>query len=187
MRVVRHQGVTLVELLVGITILVALSVFVAPSFKSIMLNRTVVAMKDNMISALRFAQSQASKSNYPVVLCATADFSACSTSTDDWKKIGWMVYERKAATIAATDILRVYQAPKVDVTGFTFSLVRMIGSVSTPAFALEFASGGLPAIGHANASVRVCNMKSRDLYTVSVRPSGIIEENVSIATGGCPV
>ena len=186
MRAIRHQGVTLIEMLIGITIFTIVSALAVPSFRNIMLSRTVVTVKDSVISALRFAQSQASKSNFPIVLCATADFSTCSTSANDWKQ-GWMIYEKRAVAIAAADILRVYQAPKVDVGGFAFSLVRMIGGVSTPAFALEFASGGLPAIGHANASVRVCNMKSRDLYTVSVRPSGIIEESLSIASSGCPV
>jgi hypothetical protein len=88
--------------------------------------------------------------------------------------------------IGKTDILRVYQTPTVNPNNFTVSLLRTISGVPTVDFVLEFASGGLPAIGYVNASVRICNKKSRDLYTVSVRPSGVIEENISIATSGCP-
>ena len=187
MMLMRNHGVTLIELLIGIAMLVTVSTFAIPAFHSLLLNRKVMNMKDSIVSALRFSQSQASKSSYPIALCATADFISCSTNTDDWKK-GWVIYERKGAAgagVASTnDILQVYQVPNVEIADFTFSLQKPAG---TAVLGLEFSSGGLPAVGVANSVFSVCNKKSKSLFTIVVSPAGVIGETSSVATAGCPI
>ena len=67
----RHQGFTLVELLVTIIVSGILLAIAIPSFINLMDKRRLVGAADNLLADMRFAQSEAVKTNVPVVITFT--------------------------------------------------------------------------------------------------------------------
>lgn len=89
----RAAGFTLVELMIGVTILGILAAYAAPSFKELMESQRIKSASFDLIAALTLARSEAIKQNGAVTLTPT------SASTE-WAS-GWTTTGPDAATIAA--------------------------------------------------------------------------------------
>ena len=82
-----QRGFTLVEMLVGISVLALLLALGAPSFATYMQNRQIRAMSDSILSGMQLARAEAVRRNSPVrfELTTTLDAScALSTSGGNW-------------------------------------------------------------------------------------------------------
>lgn len=103
----RHQGVTLIELLVTIAVLVIALGIAVPAFTNFIQSNRVTGSANGLVSALAFARSEAVARAETVRLCpANTDFDACAGS--DWSA-GWL------ALVASGDdngeILRAWDGP----------------------------------------------------------------------------
>ena len=86
----RQRGFTLVELLVTLAVTVVLMALAAPTFRTLLLKRTVQAAADALVSDLRLARSEAIKRSATVSVCSSADGAACSNGAA-WRS-GWIVF-----------------------------------------------------------------------------------------------
>jgi len=85
----RQAGLTLVELLVTMAVLVILAAFGIPSFQSHLKDNRRITEINELVSAMNLARSEATKGNGKVALCASADGAACGGGTFD---AGWIVF-----------------------------------------------------------------------------------------------
>lgn len=86
----RQRGFTLVELLVTLAVTVVLLALAAPSFRTLLLQRAVLAAADALVSDLRLARSEAIKRSASVSVCSSSDGAHCSNGAA-WQS-GWIVF-----------------------------------------------------------------------------------------------
>lgn len=89
------RGVTLVELMVTISVLVILTTIGIPSFSTVTHNNRVALVANDLTLAMTLARSEAVKRGAPVRVCASANGADCDiTNPDDcnahWDG-GWIV------------------------------------------------------------------------------------------------
>lgn len=100
-----HRGLTLIELMVTIAVLVILLMIAVPSFQRTIDSRRLMGVADNLMADLRFAQSESVKRNANVTLTFTAvgtdwayDVESLST-----RSVSHAQYAIKAVTVNTTD------------------------------------------------------------------------------------
>ncbi|WP_462328776.1 GspH/FimT family pseudopilin [Thiohalocapsa halophila] len=91
----RSRGVTLVELMITISVLVILTTIGIPSFSTLIHNNRVARVANDLTLAMTLARSEAVKRGAPVRVCASANGVDCDiTNPDDchadWS-VGWIV------------------------------------------------------------------------------------------------
>jgi type IV fimbrial biogenesis protein FimT len=86
----RSRGVTLLELMIGITVLGILMAIAVPGFTNFTLQTRVTAASNDLVTALNLARSEALRASAPAVACASSDGATCSDSTE-WSQ-GWIVF-----------------------------------------------------------------------------------------------
>ncbi|MDP1557435.1 MAG: GspH/FimT family pseudopilin [Nitrosomonas sp.] len=84
------RGVTLIELLVTMSVLAILLAVGVPSFGQFTSNNRLNNFSNSLFSNLALARSEAIKRSGRVVICKSADGSACS-GTEDWSQ-GWIIF-----------------------------------------------------------------------------------------------
>ena len=89
-----QQGVTLTELLIGLTILGILAGVGAPSFSNVIKNSRQGSTFNNIIGTLHLARSEAIKRNTGVAVCARLTDTQCGP---DWSN-GWLLFVDDGAT-----------------------------------------------------------------------------------------
>lgn len=92
-----QRGVTLPELLIGLSILAILAGIGAPSFISSAQNARQSASHSSLIGALHLARSESIKRNTNVALCARAASETSMACGNHWKD-GWLVFVDDGAT-----------------------------------------------------------------------------------------
>lgn len=140
-----NQGFSLIELLVTISIVAILLAAVVPSFSRSIANTHIATVRDNLISSLQFARSEAISRNVAVALCPSTDGANC-TASSDWAD-GWIIYlDEDTGTNSeppSTGPLKVFEAsPKVNIlhTGLPNTLNPAVFVRYVPAGFSEYAT-----------------------------------------------
>lgn len=109
MRMDKHAGFTLIELMVALAILAIIAGLAAPSFtQMIQRNRVAVAAND-LLAALQLARTEAIRQRKPITACRRNEAGdACEDGTD-WS-VGWLV-------LSANGVIRVWDSSQVVFTG----------------------------------------------------------------------
>lgn len=130
----RHGGFTLIELMVGISVLALIMAIAIPSFSNIVNNNRVVSGANNLVAALNFARSEAIKRGDSVTVCSSANGTSCAASTA-WAT-GWIAFVDAAGTNGVVDagdtVIQVW--PAVD-SPLTFTGTRNF---------IQYTSNGMP-------------------------------------------
>ena len=76
------RGFTLIELMLGLTILAILLALAVPSFRQFTRSNAATSANNDLVTSLQLARSEALKRNRPVTVCASADGEECGESSD---------------------------------------------------------------------------------------------------------
>lgn len=163
---VSQLGVTLIELIVTISILIVLATIAVPSFFDATLSGKLTAYSNGMISSVYLARSEALKRNANVTLCMSSNGTSCSM-TGGWEQ-GWIVL--------APDGVTVLQHQAALTQGFV---------VTSSTTQIVFQSTG---VGATAATFRICRLTptvgaAERVVTISLTGQPIITKT---ATGVCP-
>lgn len=107
----KDNGFTLIELMVGISLIAILLTLAVPNFTQMVKNNRLSAQANDFIIAVNLARSEAIKRALNVVLCPSADGATCAGG-GGWEQ-GWLIYvdADTSSTLNAGDtILRVFPA-----------------------------------------------------------------------------
>ena len=112
---VRQTGFTLIELLITVAIAAILVTLAVPSFRTLLVKRSVQAAAETLLSDMRYARSEALKRSAKTVICRSVNGSSCANVVGSWSE-GWIVYVDPnttpiavGAAIPADALVRVQQ------------------------------------------------------------------------------
>ncbi len=150
------RGVTLIELLVTISLVVVLASIAAPSFRSFMINQQLSTAASDLLSSLLQARSEAVRLGKPVMVVAAQEVGGPTASSYSWLD-GWCVFvdeDRNATYNSATSTL-INCTKKTDLQGMV-AVVAGTGKTSGP-FAqgkpfFMFSPAGFAAVNSARYS-----------------------------------
>lgn len=107
----RHDGFTLIELMVTIAVAVVILTLAVPGFRSIIQNNRAATQANDLVTALGLARSEAIKRGLTVSLCPSSDQATCTGGTS-WEG-GWILFtdENESASLDGDDaLIRVHGA-----------------------------------------------------------------------------
>jgi type IV fimbrial biogenesis protein FimT len=107
----KHQGWSLVESMVVLTIVAVMLAWGVPSFLTVIQQTRLSAATHDFTTSMALARSEAIKRNARVVMCVAASESACSPS-GPWSQ-GWLLFQDVNSNGALDDTEQViaYQQP----------------------------------------------------------------------------
>lgn len=85
-----NQGGTLIELLIGVTVIAMLTSLTSSALSGVMDSFRLTSASNTFLSALHLTRSEAIKRNSRVVLCKSATGASCAVD-GDWGQ-GWVVF-----------------------------------------------------------------------------------------------
>jgi type IV fimbrial biogenesis protein FimT len=83
-----HQGFTLIELMVTLSIAAILMAIAAPSFVEMTRRNRIVTYTNTFMGSLSYARSEAIRRGSPISVCHSNDGLSCSGSWND----GWIIF-----------------------------------------------------------------------------------------------
>lgn len=100
-----QQGFNLLELMAAITVLGVLLGIGVPSFTETIRNNRTTAQANDVIAALMYARSEATKRGLPITICAadTARTGCAGATASNWAD-GWLIFLDGGATAGAVDV-----------------------------------------------------------------------------------
>ena len=108
MKTINFQGVTLVELMVGLGIVAIMLALATPNYRNFVLNNRRVTQANEFVMAMAYAKREAVMRGVRVTVCARATDAACATTTI-WDN-GWLVFvdnNKNGSVDAADQVLQV--------------------------------------------------------------------------------
>jgi type IV fimbrial biogenesis protein FimT len=90
MKTINFQGVTLVEIMVGLGIVAILLALALPNYRSFVLNNRRASQANEFVMAMAYAKREAVSRGVRVTVCARATDAACAATTI-WDN-GWLVF-----------------------------------------------------------------------------------------------
>lgn len=161
----RHDGFTLIELMVTIAILVIIVTFAIPGFQDLIESNRVTSQTNNLLSAFKTARSEAVNRGQPVTLTAVSgDFTQ-----------GWCIYEgASGSSCGGVTPIREFEANDL------VSIVSVSGDTS-----FEFDGQGRMAVPNAAVNINVepadCNGEADARRQINISVAG----RASSSRGDC--
>lgn len=171
-----QKGLTLVELMVTLAVVVVLLGVGVPLYRGVVANNALVAETNDLVSALNLARSEAVKRGAAVTICAKNTANVASTTCGtDWTN-GWQVFTDGSTlgTFDGTDaVLRNWEPLPADAT-------------MTATAAISFASDG--STGGAEKTIQVGYTGTQNIQDrcVRVAASGAIRTHKVGGALTCP-
>jgi type IV fimbrial biogenesis protein FimT len=167
----RTAGVTLIELMLGLSVGAVLLALAVPSFRQLTASNRAAAVESDIVTALNLARSESVRQGIPVSVCASVDGATCATA-GDWGS-GWIVFTDDAGTPGVLDPgdekLQAFSGPGGD--------VRIIASDAT----VQYEPPGT-AVAPATFSVLWTGCSGTGAHEVRVLGTGL----VSVKAVSCP-
>lgn len=133
-----RRGFTILELMIGLTLVAILLGLAVPSFREFTRNNRVTAAQNDLVTSLNLARSEALRRNRAVSVCASSDGASCASAAD-WE-MGWMAFTDRgtAGTLDSDDqLLQFWPGPGNDIdiesAGSAFVRYGATGMVDAPA------------------------------------------------------
>lgn len=134
----RDAGLTLVEVMVTLAVIIIMLAVGIPSADTLVGRNRLANQTNDFVSTLVLARSEAVKRRMPVAICSSTDQATCSDSTD-WST-GWIVFtdgSGEGGTLDATDELIFAHGDLTGNSSFTSTAnsisYRTNGNLSTAA------------------------------------------------------
>lgn len=86
-----NQGLTLIELLIAIVILVVLASVAVPSFQGYMANQRILSQQETLLNGVAIARETAAQVSRHISICPTETGQRCHHS-NDWS-MGWLIFQ----------------------------------------------------------------------------------------------
>ncbi len=168
-----QRGFTLIEMLVAIVVMAILAAIAVPSFNSIVISSRLKTYSNDLVAALNLARSEAIKRSGRVVLCKSANGTAC-TNAGNWAQ-GWIVFVdgNNDAAVNAGEVIVAKQ-------GALSSGFSLTGSANVANY-LSFDAQGMPK--QTSGSVQ---SGSFTLCPASPAPSGV-GRSIDVSATGRPL
>ena len=103
----RQRGVTLLELLIGMTLLGIVLGLGVPGFTEMNRHRQLVNHGNSVVGGIHFARSEAMRLGRPVSICGSSDGASCSAA--GWAD-GWIVFTDNGVLGNAPDVNQVLRS-----------------------------------------------------------------------------
>lgn len=98
---IKHQGLTLVELIAAVAIAAILVGVGVPSFFNLIADNNLTVATNELVTDMHYARSEAVSRVTPVAVCASDDGESCSGDSD-WGN-GWIVFTDATGTSGVFD------------------------------------------------------------------------------------
>ncbi|MET0047826.1 MAG: GspH/FimT family pseudopilin [Sedimenticola sp.] len=171
-----QTGVTIVELMVTLAVMVLLLAVGIPMFSSITANNRAAAQANSLITAMNLARSEAVKRTTPVTIRSKSSSSMADTGTGtsaNWAN-GWIVFtdaNSDGAINNASDVIRIWGAPEGTPT------------ITTTVAFIRFTEGGSrDTAGSATFTLKQANCTGQLGRIVTVNTVG----QISVQKTSCP-
>lgn len=153
------RGLTLVELMVAIAILVIALSIGMPGFQGATHSGRLSSTANELSGTLQLGRAEAIRRNQRVVLCRSDDLAACADSEDAWT--GWILFaddDGDDELDAGEEVLRSGRASEGVTIHASEAIVDRANRVSFPPTGL---AAGANARALLNATLRVCAAATR--------------------------
>jgi type IV fimbrial biogenesis protein FimT len=165
-----QRGFSLLELMVVLSLALALAALALPSFRSLAVRWSLQAEGQALVDDLRFARTQAVTLGQPVSICPSTDGTVCATHAD-WGR-GWLVFMDADASRTLTPgkrLLRQHQPASAVQSISSNATSARAGLTYQPTGAARAAGQTVRLTGRGSGWRLVCiSMQGR----ASLRPQG---------------
>ncbi|MCS7071721.1 MAG: GspH/FimT family pseudopilin [Anaerolinea sp.] len=194
----RPYGLTLIELMIGLTLLSVLVTLAAPSFQRQIASSQLTTASNDLLLAIARARSESIRLGSRVTVCKSANGSGCDTTSSGWET-GWITFvdTTRSGTNAVVDAGETITFRASAVTGS----VKIVGNADTANY-VSYAPDGRAKLmngGFQAGRIRVCSPspalnddnRARDICisnsgrAVIVTPTGVSAACNTPATGTC--